>query len=111
MLQSQLINSPAGQVLLFLQRRGPATIKELQEFLEVSANAVRQQIGVVQNIAHSVTGKGEAATYNGHGETFNLRLRIPAWSRDTRVTLNGAAVNDVTAGAYRQARREWQKDA
>ena len=45
MLQSQLINSPAGQVLLFLQRRGPATIKELQEFLEVSANAVRQQIG------------------------------------------------------------------
>ncbi len=44
MLQSQLMNSPAGQVLIYLQRRGPATIKELEKALGVTANAVRQQL-------------------------------------------------------------------
>jgi DeoR family transcriptional regulator, suf operon transcriptional repressor len=45
MLQSQLMNSPAGQVLILLQRKGPATIKELEGALGVTATAVRQQTG------------------------------------------------------------------
>ena len=45
MLQSQLMNSPAGQVLILLQRKGPVTIKELEYALGVTATAVRQQIG------------------------------------------------------------------
>jgi uncharacterized protein len=41
-------------------------------------------------------------------ETFNLRLRIPAWSRDTRVAVNGAQVDGVTAGTYLSLAREWK---
>jgi hypothetical protein len=38
---------------------------------------------------------------------FPLRLRIPHWSRDTRVTLNGSPVAAV-AGSYLEIERSWQ---
>lgn len=44
MIATQLTDSPAGEVLMVLQRRGSATVKELEEALGVTANAVRQQI-------------------------------------------------------------------
>ena len=43
-------------------------------------------------------------------KTFTLKLRIPQWSRLTRVTLpDGRAVNPL-AGQYFPIRRDWQKD-
>jgi DeoR family transcriptional regulator, suf operon transcriptional repressor len=44
MVSTQLNGSPAGNVLTILQRRGKSTVKELEEALGVTANAVRQQI-------------------------------------------------------------------
>lgn len=44
MIARQLPGSPAGEVLIILQRKGAATIKELEEQLGVTATAVRQQI-------------------------------------------------------------------
>ncbi len=44
MLQRQLSGSPAGEVLSVMQRRGEVTIKDLEEALNVTANAVRQQV-------------------------------------------------------------------
>jgi DeoR family suf operon transcriptional repressor len=44
MVSTQLSGSPAGQVLMILQRRGTATIKELEDALGVTATAVRQQL-------------------------------------------------------------------
>jgi DUF1680 family protein len=42
-------------------------------------------------------------------ETFTLSLRIPAWSRKTRVTVNGVAMNEaVEPGAYARIRRSWK---
>jgi DeoR family transcriptional regulator, suf operon transcriptional repressor len=43
MMPTQLNDSPAGQVLTVLQRRGKATVKDLEEALGVTATAVRQQ--------------------------------------------------------------------
>jgi DeoR family transcriptional regulator, suf operon transcriptional repressor len=40
----QLNGSPAQQVLSILQRRGRSTVRELEEVLGVTANAVRQQL-------------------------------------------------------------------
>jgi hypothetical protein len=39
---------------------------------------------------------------------FALNLRIPAWSDDTRVTLNGEELPSVLAGRYLLLEREWQ---
>jgi hypothetical protein len=38
---------------------------------------------------------------------WSLYLRIPAWSRSTRVTVNGSAVQ-ATAGQYAEIRRTWR---
>ncbi|HZU24026.1 MAG TPA: beta-L-arabinofuranosidase domain-containing protein [Bryobacteraceae bacterium] len=40
-------------------------------------------------------------------EAFPLRLRIPAWSEQTSVNVNGAAVRDVRPGAWASIERKW----
>lgn len=42
-------------------------------------------------------------------ERFNVKLRIPAWSENTLVKVNGEKVNTVIPGAYLDITREWDK--
>src|SRR5512143_417687 len=86
------MNSPAGQILLQLQRRGAATVKELEDALGVTATAVRQQIGnllaeglIQQEIerqgrgrprhVYSLTSQGRALFPNHYDEFTNSLLR------------------------------------
>jgi len=39
---------------------------------------------------------------------FVLRLRIPAWSRTTKASINGFNIEDVQAGSYLIINREWK---
>jgi DeoR family suf operon transcriptional repressor len=92
MITSQFSGSPAGQVLTVLQRRSQATIKDLEEALEVTATAVRQQItglvaeGYVRQEAerngrgrprhvYSLTAKGRALFAHHYDEFTNGLLR------------------------------------
>jgi predicted ArsR family transcriptional regulator len=92
MLQRQLTGSPAGEVLTLLQRRGAATIKDLEDALGVTATAVRQQITslmadgfIAQEIeraargrprhVYSLTAKGRALFPHYYDEFTNSLLR------------------------------------
>lgn len=39
---------------------------------------------------------------------FSLHLRIPGWSRNTEVSVNGRRVEGATAGQYLAVRRQWK---
>ncbi len=41
-------------------------------------------------------------------EDFTLSLRVPAWSRATKVELNGNPVPDIQPGTYARLRRTWR---
>jgi DUF1680 family protein len=41
-------------------------------------------------------------------EKFTLSLRIPAWSRTTKLAVNGKAVTDLKPGAYARLTRRWK---
>ena len=92
MIQKQLTGSPAGEVLTLLQRKGSATVKELEDALAVTATAVRQQLMVLlaegfieqraENIGrgrpkhvYSLTAKGRALFPHHYDEFTNSLLR------------------------------------
>jgi predicted ArsR family transcriptional regulator len=92
MLQKQLAGSPAGEVLSVMQRRGAVTVKDLEEALNVTATAVRQQLAVLlaegyisqeaENIGrgrpkhvYGLTGKGRSLFPHHYDEFTNSLLR------------------------------------
>lgn len=42
-------------------------------------------------------------------ERFAIKLRIPAWSKQTTVTINGKSAGNAVAGQYMTIDREWKK--
>jgi uncharacterized protein len=40
-------------------------------------------------------------------DEFTIKFRIPYWSKKTRVSLNGKAVENVVAGSYLPLRKKW----
>ena len=92
MIQKQISGSPAGEVLTLLQRKGSATVKELEDALSVTATAVRQQLNVLlaeafieqraENIGrgrpkhvYTLTAKGRALFPHHYDEFTNSLLR------------------------------------
>jgi len=92
MIQKQLTGSPAGEVLTLLQRKGAATVKELEDAMAVTATAVRQQLNVLlaegfieqrtENIGrgrpkhvYSLTAKGRSLFPHHYDEFTNSLLR------------------------------------
>ncbi len=43
-------------------------------------------------------------------ENFSICLRIPEWSKNTSITINGEVVSGVEAGSYKKIKRTWNKD-
>ncbi|WP_234955621.1 glycoside hydrolase family 127 protein [Hoylesella oralis] len=66
-----------------------------------------QEIIITQQGDYPQTGTVRIAFKVKQTEEFTLSLRIPEWSKDTKVTLNGNDVVPAHNGSYLQINRKW----
>lgn len=65
------------------------------------------KVRLVQQTDYPIGGHVHLIVTPDSAERFTLRLRIPGWSRRTRVALDGKAQEAVTPGAYLRLDRTW----
>jgi hypothetical protein len=59
---------------------------------------------------YPVSGAIDLVLHPSRPESFPVRLRIPAWSAQTSLTVNGSKIGDVHPGAYAAIERRWKPD-
>lgn len=69
----------------------------------------KQSIQVKQQTAYPVDGKIKLQLAIKKAEQFAVNLRIPAWSKNSQVEVNGKPIEQqVIAGQYLNIKRQWQ---
>jgi DUF1680 family protein len=65
------------------------------------------QVMLIQETTYPREGEILVRVVPSQPATFTLKLRVPSWSRTTRIELNGIQVEDVHPGGYLSLRRVW----
>jgi DUF1680 family protein len=65
-------------------------------------------VSVKQSTRYPETGRVEILLNPKKPAVFSLNLRIPAWSEQTSVQVNGEPVTGISAGTYLRINREWK---
>ena len=66
------------------------------------------RVRVEQSTDYPVSGAIVMRIVPDRARAFTVRVRIPAWSTRSSVSVNGAAVADVRAGEYARIERTWR---
>jgi DUF1680 family protein len=90
------MSAPDGLVVNFY---GPSTL--------TAPLASGNKVTLKQETDYPASGKVRIVVTPQQAESFNLRLRIPRWSKQTELKVNGEAVA-VTPGTYAELKREWK---
>lgn len=69
----------------------------------------KNEIVIHQETTYPESGQIEIAISPEKPEKFTLALRIPGWSSQTSVSVNGGTPEQVTGGDYFRITRNWQK--
>ncbi len=64
-------------------------------------------VSITQETQYPVQGAVSLRINVDEAKAFNLRLRIPAWSRETQLQINGEELK-AKPGSYTEINREWQ---
>jgi uncharacterized protein len=67
-----------------------------------------QQVSIKQTTDYPVSGNDAIRLGLAKPEAFELKLRIPAWSAKTRVSINGRNLAAPPPGAYLSLDRQWK---
>lgn len=67
------------------------------------------KVELVQETHYPVDGEVNIRVNTSQSQEFAISLRIPAWSEQSAVTVNGEAVAAVKAGTYAVIKRTWKK--
>ena len=68
-----------------------------------------QPLTLNEQTDYPLSGKINMKMDLSKAETFAVRVRIPAWSKQTTLTVNRKAVAGIKAGDYAVVSRNWQK--
>jgi uncharacterized protein len=68
----------------------------------------KNKITVLQSTNFPENDQIEMTIQPEKSETFTLALRIPAWSSNTSILVNGLPVEGVQPGTYQKINREWK---
>ena len=68
----------------------------------------KNKITVSQATTYPESDQIEITIQTEKPETFTLALRIPAWSTQTSVSVNGLPVDEIQAASYLKINREWK---
>jgi DUF1680 family protein len=74
----------------------------------VAATPSGQRLSIKQTTDYPASGKDSIRIGLIKPEAFDLKLRIPAWSPETRVSINGKNLAHPQPGAYLSLHREWK---
>jgi DUF1680 family protein len=67
-----------------------------------------QSVEIIQQTDYPASGNITLKLSFPKAETLTLRVRIPAWSRQSTLAVNGEPINKVTPGQYAEIRRTWK---
>ncbi|HIC22374.1 MAG TPA: hypothetical protein EYO84_03030, partial [Planctomycetes bacterium] len=67
------------------------------------------KVAVVQATEYPRGGHISIRVDPSRGAEFAVKLRVPYWSRRTKVRVNGEAVQGVKSGAYLALNRRWKR--
>jgi len=69
----------------------------------------RGKLRLAQTATYPVGSRVSVSVDPERAETFALHIRIPSWSRRTRVAVDGESVGPVEPGRYLVIRKRWKK--
>ncbi len=98
MLRYAMMTSP-GQLYLNLYGESTATAT-------ISNN---YKVLLEQHTEYPVTEKIIIAINPDRAEVFTVALRIPEWSEQTSIRVNGKNINEIIPGTYKKIIRKWNK--
>ncbi|MBN1999312.1 glycoside hydrolase family 127 protein [candidate division KSB1 bacterium] len=107
-------NGPRGVMLIprtavMIDRDGPVVNLYNQGTATVQLQN-SQTVIIHQHTVYPVSGNIVMDLELDGKQEFVLSLRIPAWSRQARVTVNNKPVEDIKPGSYLRIKREWQNN-
>ncbi|MDP3642166.1 MAG: glycoside hydrolase family 127 protein [Bacteroidota bacterium] len=68
----------------------------------------KNKVSIIQTTTYPESGQIEITVQPEKAEFFTLALRIPAWSNQTSISVNGIAPDEIQSGTYSKIAREWK---
>ncbi len=68
----------------------------------------KNKVTLKQNTNYPLSDRIEIILQPEKTEAFTLALRIPAWSNQTSISVNGVSVEGIKSGSYQKIKRAWK---
>ena len=100
LIPKMALMSAGNEIVVNLYSQSTAT-------LQLGEKNKSNKVTFEQTTGYPETDHIEITVHPEKAETFTLALRIPAWSTQTGLSVNGVAVEGIKVGSYQKISRVW----